>query len=51
MLHAHRRDPEERDLRLVAEALRRVLKERPTKGAFSRLAKAAMGEYPDPTPT
>ncbi len=47
MGNASRRDPEERDLELVADALRRLLKGKPTERALRRLAKAAMGETPD----
>jgi hypothetical protein len=47
MAHAQRRDAEERDLQLVTEALRRLLKDRPTERALRRLAKAALGESPD----
>jgi hypothetical protein len=45
-----RHDREERDVSLVAAALRRLLKDRPTQRAFRRLAKAAMGETPDEPP-
>ena len=47
MAHAQRRDAEERDLQLVTEALRRLLKDKPTERALRRLAKAALGESPD----
>lgn len=50
MAHAQRRDPEERDLELVTDALRRLLKDKPTERALRRLAKAAMGEPPDSAP-
>ena len=49
MVHAQRRDAEERDLQLVTEALRRLLKDKPTERALRRLAKAALGEPPRPT--
>ncbi len=44
---APRRDAEERDLELVTDALRRLLKDKPTERALRRLAKAALGEAPD----
>jgi len=47
MAHAQRRDPEERDLEVVTDALRRLLKGKPTERALHRLAKAALGEPPD----
>ncbi len=47
MAHAPRRDAEERDLQLVTDALRRLLKDKPTERALRRLAKAALGEPPD----
>jgi hypothetical protein len=51
MAHAPRRDAEERDLQLVTDALRRLLKDKPTERALRRLAKAALGEAPDGPPT